>query len=630
MISRIGLWLIGAASVALTGRTSAFSSTSLLHRRTSQPTSTTTVFAKLWDRLQIEEDPEPFWYVLNCVATQEIDLLRQCRESCADLEDVVKFVVPTEKKTRSHGANKMVTQTKVKYQGYVFGKLRLCPEVYETIQSLDLCRSWMGTVNHKGHKKLPPAPVALNEDEIEKFGLEDLEDEEDEEEQINSDVIVDIEDDEDFQKKIDQDAVKLYLGFKVEDMVKVTAPGKFYDEDGIVRRLKDGKIFVRFYTYGSMYEEWLKPKDLRKLSGEEILRGLSGPSQPITQEEFDGPRDRYDYEGSRPGDLRRSLTRNLKGGNTRNRRQDRVARSYNDNDLFGRSDEERRREERNWNWYQDKQQSRGRKGDFRDGGSRSFRSGSGDRDDDRALGDADAQWGRKPQRQARRENSRVARNDADNRRNEAAIQGNDDWSAFVSSSTESGATKGKKSDDDDFFASLMSDLSTDLTPSTKGSSSSSSDSDGDDFFASLLNDLGENVPTSPAPSPKRKDSSPSFDDEDFFASLEAELGSAVTKDVAASTKDDRVSDSSSDPGLDDDFFANLESELSPLLEKSTFSEEKPVSEPAKKQKPSGGSSSSADLSGCTIPELKSMLKDRGLKVSGKKAELIERLQEHSS
>ena len=90
--------------------------------------------AKLWDRLQIEEDEEPMWYLLNCVAGLEMDLLRQCRQRCEGMEDVVKFVVPTEKKTRSHGAKRMVTETKVKYQGYVFAKLRLCPETYEAIQ----------------------------------------------------------------------------------------------------------------------------------------------------------------------------------------------------------------------------------------------------------------------------------------------------------------------------------------------------------------------------------------------------------------------------------------------------------------------------------------------------------------
>ena len=196
--------------------------------------------------------PEPFWYLLNCVAGLEMDLLNQCRAKCADMPDAIKFVVPTERKTRSHGANRMVTETKVKYQGYVFAKLRLCPQVYEAIQELDLCRTWMGTVNHKGYKKLPPAPVALNELEVENFGLEE-EDYEDEDDEPEDEVIVDSEEEEKTVKDpVDEEALKVYLGLKVEDMIKVTAKNKFYNEDGIVRRLKDGKILVRFYTYGSI------------------------------------------------------------------------------------------------------------------------------------------------------------------------------------------------------------------------------------------------------------------------------------------------------------------------------------------------------------------------------------------
>jgi hypothetical protein len=50
------------------------------------------------------------------------------------MEDVEKFVVPMVTSVRSHGANRMVKDTKVKYEGYVFAKLRLCPQTYEAIQ----------------------------------------------------------------------------------------------------------------------------------------------------------------------------------------------------------------------------------------------------------------------------------------------------------------------------------------------------------------------------------------------------------------------------------------------------------------------------------------------------------------
>jgi hypothetical protein len=101
---------------------------------TREPRAVGLFMAKLWDRMQIEEDPEPMWYVLNCVAGLEMDLLRHCRKRLEDMEDAEKFVVLSATNTRSHGANRMVMDTKVTYPGYVFAKLRLCPETYEAIQ----------------------------------------------------------------------------------------------------------------------------------------------------------------------------------------------------------------------------------------------------------------------------------------------------------------------------------------------------------------------------------------------------------------------------------------------------------------------------------------------------------------
>ena len=464
-------------------------------------TLSTRLSAKLWDRLEIEEDEEPFWYLLNCIAGLELDLLNQCRAKCNDMPDALKFVVPTERKTRSHGANRMVTETKVKYQGYVFAKLRLCPEVYEAIQQLDLCRSWMGTVNHKGYKKLPPAPVALNELEVENFGLEEEEFEDNDEEEIDEDgVIVDSEEEElEIKNPVDEEALKVYQGLKVEDMIKVTAKNKFYNEDGIVRRLKDGKIFVRFYTYGTSYEEWLDPNDVRKLDGEELLRGLSGPSQPVTQRDFEEPQDSRDPINRRHAGLRQGLMGHVKGARgPRNTRRDRDSRGDN-RDLFGRTDEERRREEKNWKWYQEQQ----RKEDSRSPVSGqvddewNFQGQSRQKldDNDSALRDVDAQWGRQSQRQRRREQQ--PRNTAETRRVKNAVDGQDDWSTFVSP-----ASAPAKSDEDAFFASLMEDLSDDL-----GSSSSDSDTsvkkppkkstkDDDDFFASLMSELSDEEVTS--------------------------------------------------------------------------------------------------------------------------------------
>src|SRR5688500_16098316 len=98
----------------------------------------------------------------------------------------------------------------------------------------------MGTINFKGHRKLPPAPVALDELEIEKFGLENLEHEEIEEDK-EDDVIVDTIETDQAHDKIEKEVQKVYKGLRVDDMIKVTANNKFYNEDGVVRRLKEGK-----------------------------------------------------------------------------------------------------------------------------------------------------------------------------------------------------------------------------------------------------------------------------------------------------------------------------------------------------------------------------------------------------
>jgi transcription antitermination factor NusG len=662
-----------------------------VHHQQHRGTSTSLAANKLWDRLQIEEDEEPMWYLLNCVAGLEIDLLRQCRMACEEMPDAYKFVVPTEIKTRSHGASRMVTEVKVKYLGYVFAKIRLCPEVYEALQELDLCRSWMGTVNHKGHKKLPPAPQALNEIEVENFGLEEVE--WTEEEVDESGVILDTAEQEaksnKGKRKVDEEALKVYLGLRVDDMVKVTAANKFFDEDGIVRRLKDGRIFVRFYTYGSMFEEWLNPEDMRKLSEEEAIVGLTGPSKPVSQDDIDGksqddsgPTDDW----GRPIDDRRGLGGNTRGanGDLRNRRQDRVERG--DGSDRGRQSEDSRNE-KNWNWYKD-QQGSDRPGAADPNGVRRNRAGN----DEWAQGDVDSQWGRKPQQQQqqrpqqreqrpqqREQRPQPPRNRQDNRQTQAAMDGSADWSSFVSPA-EGSSKKDPKSDD--FFESLMTDLSKDLGPSQQpqtGSRENNDQKNEDDFFASLMSELSDEhsgaAPVVPAPSPERRERASvttpqrsererapvrSADsrqrreeprtlttnaDEDFFASLEAELGNAF--------EDTKPKSAGSGGDDSDDFFAKLEAELAPSVSEknrkttgdvkdvlnlkqeptqvapAVVSDPSPASKKARggppKPESSNGGGASSDLGKCTVPVLKEMLKERGLKVSGKKADLIERL-----
>ena len=54
------------------------------------------------------------------------------------------------------------------------------------------------------------------------------------------------------------------------------------------------RYWFDFTRMDPSFEEWLNPDDVRKLDGEELLRGLSGPSQPVTQRDFEEPQDSRD------------------------------------------------------------------------------------------------------------------------------------------------------------------------------------------------------------------------------------------------------------------------------------------------------------------------------------------------
>ena len=554
-------------------------------RRPSPSTTATARYGKLWQRLEAEEDTEPMWYLLNCIVTQELDLLRQCRARCGHMEDVVKFVVPIERSTRSHGPNRMVTDTKVGYPGYVFAKLRLCEEVYEAIQDLDLCRSWMGTVNKKGYRKLPPSPLALNEMEVEKFGLEELGEEVDFRNDPTLDlmneegIIVDTAENEEKAKakgsKIDEGQLQAYLDLRPGDMITVIGDGKFKGEDGIVKRLKNGKLMIRFFTYGSTYEEWLEPKDVRKLTEEEVRRGLSGPSAPVTQHDLEDSNDFKDQRSGRdgPGGLRSALMSNVSGNrgprNTRfetTLRGDRYKR-----DVFGRSDDERKNEEKKWSRDQDQQGS----------SSRPTRSAGATGQRDIRMADVDSQWGRYSQRDDQRDRgpsddrrrsqgderrsssvdrSRSPRNDREIQRVRSALDGGD-WNTFVPPSP-SPTTKSPDQMDDAFFRSLMSELNDEKSTGPKSVASVGSD---DDFFSSLISELDNGEDSGSISQKQRRQIEPvsSPDDNDFFAALEAELGGDSISDVKSMDPKARpgmkATAANDDDG--DDFFANLEVEL---------------------------------------------------------------------
>jgi hypothetical protein len=126
------------------------------------------------------------------------------------------------------------------------------------------------------------------------------------------------------------------------------------------------------------------------------------------------------------------------------------------------------------------------------------------------------------------------------------------------------------------------------------------------------------------------------DDDDFFASLESELKSGLRADGDNDSYDGVVSTS--------EIGAFPEKEEKTTRERRSSSEP-PTTDVSPATSPTGsasteatstssgagsggsgtGSSSVTNWNKLTVPALKELLKERGLKVTGKKAELIERL-----
>mmetsp|Transcript_14189 Transcript_14189/g.33989 ORF Transcript_14189/g.33989 Transcript_14189/m.33989 type:complete len:290 (-) Transcript_14189:135-1004(-) len=205
---------------------------------------------------------------------------------------------------------------------------------------------------------------------------------------------------------------------------------------------------------------------------------------------------------------------------------------------------------------------------------------------------------------------------------------------------------------DDFFAQLEAELAVEPSKPKRNTNSGSSSSS-DDLFAALEMEMeSSSPPPQKPPQPQNTDSfAPTTADDDFFASLESELDSTVTSSSDSTTSEKQTNrETASFDG--EDFFASLESELktsgatSPSDIASDNNQDvfagpvekvvsnKPLSkESSSKKQPSttsvasASSSSMGDLQKQTVPVLKDMLRERGLKVSGKKAELIERLMQ---
>ena len=678
------------------------------------------------------------------MAGVEFDLLSMARQVTSSFSSdlVEKIVVPTERHLRSHGDKKKVVDVKVRYPGYVFCKIRLTEEVYEVLQELELTRSWMGTVNRKGYKKLPPVPLPLNDEEVAKFkGLE-------KEAEMFEDMYG-----EDYSGRSDsgEDLLAQYAGYEVGQMVKILS-GNFEGEDGTVRRLKDGQIMVRMFTYGQTFDNWFDPDAIRPLTDLEVMRGLSGPTKPIDQDQFDVSIGKKDAsvlsDDTREG--RAGLLQSAGAGDSgRNRRQDRIARGETGRDLFGRTPEEIKQEEANWlayreekragqraaptitevaatktkkkkeegpkkghdtwgiversswdggeygfeNYTQEERAARKRleemyqdRGEFRSYDRRNRRESRFDnrdtrpgrdfndsrqrpgRDDsrgprsfndrqrrdfgDRQQGDRERRPVREPQKF--RDGDRFGRSrrvkEEDWESKSEAVNNNDPDDFFsslmkelkddVDSSSQRGRgtrhhdnagpnERSRQSDDseDSFFENLMSELGSSLDSDASNERDDAGGDSDDDFFASLENELSSSL-NGESKLSSGSDANDNDDDDAFFASLQSELTSSLSgesgdmDDFFASTKGEKISSDAS--SFEDDFFGGLMDDVADELEKTESKRKTTKPQPVKVVKASDNNNS--DLNSMTVPELKEMLKKKGLKVGGKKAELIERLQ----
>mmetsp|Transcript_27101 Transcript_27101/g.42092 ORF Transcript_27101/g.42092 Transcript_27101/m.42092 type:complete len:774 (-) Transcript_27101:93-2414(-) len=527
-----------------------------------------------WRGLGIAEDTEFRWYILNCMATSELSVMRQCEDGCSNCPDIIKFSVPTETKGTSR-MKQTFTEEKPLFEGYVFVHCKLTEKSYEAIANIKTIRGWMGTPRTKGWKKLPPIPIPIAGNELSQFRLL-------EEQQVEK---LDAIAAGTYEKE--KPEIDISFGFEVGEMVKVLE-GPHKGEDAVVRKFRQGQIGVRMFTYGDQFDAMFDAGQLRKLTASEISEGLQGPEKPINQAEFNKQMG-LPPPGGRGDRGPRVQVRGER--NTRNRKQDRVR----GGDMFGRSEEQTKREKESWSNYQQSQGDIGRQ-QTSSGEDDFFHELMSELSDE--LGDA------QPTRNMRKKSER---------------------------SSTSAPTPQSFADDDDFFSALEQEMNSSVNGDSGGSSKISDDED--DFFAALEREMTYEKPARASTAPKNDIAS----DDDFFAALEQEMSGAP----GSTSQDSKASFSS-----DDDFFAALEDEMSASADSKNIngrsqkssvddieddffaSLEAELSAPATKKKAS--STQSQDVSKLTVPQLKEMLKEKGLPTGGKKADLIERLSDAGS
>jgi len=224
---------------------------------------------KEWDRLGLstkeseEIGKNEEWYILNCIAGGEKECLFQCQGAVKGLsketddgdsqQHAVTFVVPTADEIASRGNSISSNSKKILYPGYVFGKFKLTPTIYETLMGLSSVKSFMGSSirhqNKRSYKLKPPIPTPITAEDAIHFGLVDAistSNSTDNKTSNNSNHVISSE---------TNDKTNEFSHLSIGGMVKITH-GKHKHEDGIVKKIKDGKVYVRLYSYGTIYVVW--------------------------------------------------------------------------------------------------------------------------------------------------------------------------------------------------------------------------------------------------------------------------------------------------------------------------------------------------------------------------------------
>lgn len=290
-----------------------------------------------FEDLDIEPDEDHGWYIVQCIAGTENNVKAQLEQivpkTPGAMDFIEKFHVPSRLAGNSHG-KKVFMKEQVLYPSYIFIYMMLNDLTYTAIQTVQRVSSFVGPRKLvKGtYGMTQVVPKRLTEKEIETFeGLVEA---------------------TNVMSQKDQHA----FAFEIGEMI-VVIDGPYKGETGAVRMVRDGMLVVRFYTYGSQIDTYLDPAVIRKMTEEEMEKGLKGPETPVGQDDIDralGRPPRRKFGDDRRGGPRDRNDRNDPGlfREGRNRRQDRAGRSQSSRTPYSQEEKE------NWVEFKDNERRR--------------------------------------------------------------------------------------------------------------------------------------------------------------------------------------------------------------------------------------------------------------------------------